>query len=502
MTPWNSAAPAILGVTLAWGGAASADVTAEEVWSSWKSVVELSGQSVTATEERSGDTLILRDVTLTAMTAGSDGMTGRLGDLSLVEQADGTVRIEIAPEYPLDFRVTSATGETVEMAMTMRQPGGLSMVARGDAEAVAYDLAAPELALALDRMVVNGEPVDMAGGARIEALVGSYEVGAGEPRRIGSDFRADAVRLDMTATDPDAGGRMVLEVAAADLVSTSVSTLPAGLDMTDLARMLGAGFSSDGRLAYADMTYAMRTTAQDAATSIASSADGGSVDFALGDGEMVYDIRASGTRIVAEGLPLPVPQIDLAMDDSAFRIRLPLVESDTPRDFALSTRLAGLTVSDGLWGMLDPTGQLPRDPATLAVDLAGTARWLAAFGDPAAMAAGRPPVELSALNLKGLQLSLAGADLTGSGDFTFGNPGNPGFAGMPQPSGSLDLRLEGGNTLLDRLVAMGLVPPDQATGLRMMVGLFARPGEGADTLVSKIEVTEEGQVFANGQRLR
>ena len=55
---------------------------------------------------------------------------------------------------------------------------------------------------------------------------------------------------------------------------------------------------------------------------------------------------------------------------------------------------------------------------------------------------------------------------------------------------------------MDKLVAMGLLPQDQAMGARMMLGLFARPGEGEDTLVSKIEVSGDGAISANGQRLQ
>jgi len=49
---------------------------------------------------------------------------------------------------------------------------------------------------------------------------------------------------------------------------------------------------------------------------------------------------------------------------------------------------------------------------------------------------------------------------------------------------------------------MGLVAEEQAMGARMMMGLFAVAGADEDTLNSKIEVNEQGQVFANGQRLR
>ena len=49
---------------------------------------------------------------------------------------------------------------------------------------------------------------------------------------------------------------------------------------------------------------------------------------------------------------------------------------------------------------------------------------------------------------------------------------------------------------------MGLIPEDQAVGARLMLGLFARPGDGPDTLVSTIEMKEDGSILANGQRIR
>ena len=68
--------------------------------------------------------------------------------------------------------------------------------------------------------------------------------------------------------------------------------------------------------------------------------------------------------------------------------------------------------------------------------------------------------------------------------------------------GPTDISLTGGNGLLDKLVQMGLLPQEQAMGARMMMGLFMVPGEGEDTLTSRIEVRPDGQVLANGQRLR
>jgi hypothetical protein len=118
------------------------------------------------------------------------------------------------------------------------------------------------------------------------------------------------------------------------------------------------------------------------------------------------------------------------------------------------------------------------------------------------MTAGSPFGEIHALTVNALTLAIAGARLTGAGDFTFDNADMSTFPGMPRPEGALDLQLTGGNTLMDTLVAMGLLPEEQAMGARMMLGLFARPGSGPDSLTSRIEITPDGQLLANGQRLR
>ena len=56
------------------------------------------------------------------------------------------------------------------------------------------------------------------------------------------------------------------------------------------------------------------------------------------------------------------------------------------------------------------------------------------------------------------------------------------------------------------LVAMAssvpVAPEEQAAGARMMMGLFAVPGDGEDTLTSTIEVKGDGQILANGQRIK
>jgi len=114
---------------------------------------------------------------------------------------------------------------------------------------------------------------------------------------------------------------------------------------------------------------------------------------------------------------------------------------------------------------------------------------------------GGVPGELHALTLNDLQLKIAGAMLTGTGGFTFDNNAPSMIPGMPQPLGEVTLNLTGANKLIDSLVAMGLLPEDQAMMGRMMMGMFART-VGDDELTSTLEVNEQGHILANGQRIQ
>ena len=73
--------------------------------------------------------------------------------------------------------------------------------------------------------------------------------------------------------------------------------------------------------------------------------------------------------------------------------------------------------------------------------------------------------------------------------------------GMPPFAGNLSLNMVGVNDLITKLSSAGILPPEQAMSAQMMLGLFARPGETAGELVSEIEMTEDGQIIANGQPL-
>jgi Uncharacterized protein conserved in bacteria (DUF2125) len=192
---------------------------------------------------------------------------------------------------------------------------------------------------------------------------------------------------------------------------------------------------------------------------------------------------------------IPVPDLSVTLDAMNFGIKLPLIPSDVALPFAFSTSLQNLALSDQLWAVFDPTASLPRDPINFVLDTEGMAKpnaMPAAGADMAGM-----PAELESLNLKQLRLSVAGADLQGTGTSTF----EPVEGGMPNPNAKLDFTLTGANALMDKLVAAGLIAPEMLTMPRMMLAMVARPAtDGSDGYESTIEIKDKA-IFANGQKL-
>jgi len=51
-----------------------------------------------------------------------------------------------------------------------------------------------------------------------------------------------------------------------------------------------------------------------------------------------------------------------------------VLKTDDAQDVALGLNLEGFTMSDMVWGMINPQGTLPRDPANLFAGCLGQAR--------------------------------------------------------------------------------------------------------------------------------
>lgn len=480
--------------------AAFADVTAEEVWADVRALMEGSGQSVSVgSEDRAGNTLTVRNIVVDMSMADAKS-SASLDEIAFVERGDGTVEVVLSPDYRV---VSSSTvdGETVEVHATITHTA-LSIVVSGDAASKSYTYSAASLGFELTELAAQGEDLPVKVTLEVAQPSGNYISRMGDVgRALDSTFVANAMRIDVAGSD-ESEGKFDFSMTFNDLSGTSEALLPEGGSMEDLSAFLGAGFSASGQLTYGATSYTFTGDIEGSQTEGSGRDAGGGFDFALNESTLRYGAESRDASFTMRSTDIPLPEISFAYAEGAFNLAMPVAASDGPQEFGLLTAVRGLTMHDSIWALFDPMAALPRDPATVAFDITGQARWLIDIFSPEAAAMNAPPGELHELTLRDLEVSLVGAELTGSGSFTFDNTDLATFDGMPRPEGSADLQLVGGNGLIDKLVAMGFVPEEEAMGFRMMLGLFARPGEGEDTLVSKIEVNEEGQVLANGQRLK
>ena len=483
-------------------GPALAQVSADDVWNDWQEIFANYGMELTTEGQSSSGGI----VTVMGASLGAELPEGNflieLGDLTFAETGSGTVRVSMAVEAPIRVDVTDEEGQSATITMVFRQDNG-EMIVSGDPDAIRYDFAYPSVSVT--DFDVEGEdiPADFPAVIEVTAtdMTGFLAMKDGDLRNYDSSTSIASMVADISMDVPESegGGAFDMSFNIADLQQTVSGTLGI-VDMEmSAAEMINGGLAQDSTATHGAASYSINVDGPEGAFAMEAGASSGTLDMTMDEAGISYSTSANDVTVALSGDMIPLPSVNLSMTESGGTFTMPVVPGDDPQDYGLVMRMVGLEIDDMIWGLFDPSGQLPRDPATMIVDLGGQAVVSEDFTSPEFAENPMPgmPGSVETLKVNALQLSLAGAELTGNGDFEFDNS-----MGMPMPFGVANLSLTGGNTLLDTLVNMGLLPQEQAMGARMMLGMFARPGPGEDSLTSQIEMTKDGQILANGQRIR
>jgi hypothetical protein len=499
MTYQSTLRSAVSVAALVTGTAAFADVSAQQVWNDWQTEFAIFGSGLSFdSEDYDGSTLVVRNLTLQSE---SDGVSTLLemGDLTFAEQGDGSVTITAPDSYPMT--ITSDEGAIVTIGIS--HPG-MEITVSGTPEALDYTVSAPVLSIALTD--VQGAEEEFNGDVQftIQNTTGNYSTRITETRQMTYDLRSDGVDILVDATSDaglgeyvTAGGRITgitfegqVEAPADAEIDYADNPFAAGVAMAFGYTTQGAEFvfdvNADGEAATGSFT-----------------AGPGSLTAQFSEQSASYITNSTDIAFSLTTATTPFP-IEGSLAQYGITFEAPLARAETPQPFTVGIDLVDLVLSDMIWSMFDPGNVLPRDPATVQIGLAGQARPQFDLMDPAqeaAMMRAVMPVELDEVTLERLNISLAGAQMTGEGAFTFDNSDLETFAPLPRPTGEVAIQITGLNRLLDNLVAMGLVPADQMMAPRMMMGMFAR-STGDDQLETRLQVTDDGQVLANGQRIR
>ena len=475
--------------------AAFADVTAQQVWDNWKANTAMYGQDgVTIGSETAGDGTVTVEGLQLSSDDGTSVLTVDIGTLVFAENGDGTVSVTMQDSYP--FTVSEVGGDgsvTFEVTQT-----GMSIIVSGDPDAMNYDISADTYALTLTD-VQTDEGFDAEAFVRANAVTGSYQTDTATGTYTTFGFSAASVDFLVDATGVDADDKIVLSGQMRDAVTTGEIDLPEGADI-DIAETFMDDFAFRGTFEVGESTaifdYATETDGGNGSVQFGSIAFGGDINASTFD----YTSATTDVVLTVASAQMPFP-LNMSWASLGQTLSFPTARTDEPAPFGYRFALTDFTVGEEIWEMGDPAGALPRDPATLIIDVAGTLRMLTDLLDPAAADSADVPAEINSLTIDTVLLSAVGAQVEAAGGFTFDNTDLETFDGVPRPEGKVDVTITGVNALIDTLIGMGLLPQDQAMMGRMMMGMFTQPA-GDDVLTSTIEINDQGHVLANGQRLQ
>jgi hypothetical protein len=488
---------------LAWLTSAPAHaLTADQVWQDWQANLAAAGVTVAADPASTvGGVLTLRNIAV-----GAEGETlFRLDQITLTQTADGAVQVG----FPAAFEVKPAALEDVTAEVLVTQTGLIVTVSEPAPGARLYDYAADTLAVSGSYLQMvdtfDGGPKQPDSSAykiALAAIAGSYRDTPGTNRRFETAFAAKTIGFDLIQSSPLVGQSNQVS-SARDFALNGSFTLPATFDLLGLQNpgQLGDALR-DGLAATLEFTQGAGVSDQ----SMVSEFFGFSAKTASSGAAFQGRFDRNGILVTGENQPLtatitspemPFPQLDLAVGASAMELKFPVIGPDV-QDFRYMARLDSLTINDAAWAAFDPTGVLTRTPIVFDIDVTGRTS-LDLFGLIQAQDAGTiPPIPLvERADIVRLLISAAGAEITGTGGFTFDNS-----TGFPMPRGTADIVVKGANKMVDALITLGVMTSDDAMGARMAMALILDPTAEPDVMTSRIEARDDGGMYVNGQRMR
>lgn len=492
-----------------------ADINADDVWQNTVDYSAVFGGALTADLSRSGDTVSVSDLTYTLdLPLDAGRVTLKLGSADLTENGDGTVNW-LYPDA-LEYQVTYSGPNSEDFSADLHvSHEGMTMVASGDPNDITYDWEADRLEAAVDRIPMpdGGELTSMT--TTLLNLAGKTRVTVGDMVKLETSYESGAQTFEMRqSSTTEVDGQNVRAFGKGGASSMKISGTAAipreGMSILNLAAALRDGLSLTTGYSLNDY-YTQQIVEVDGATLMTqvAKADSYGIDLTFDANGLSLSGPSENIQVEMEMMdPMPLA-IKASIDTANAAFVMPLLKGGGPAPVTLSMDLKGIALDESLWVMFDPEQMLDRSPADLTLDLSGTAKnnleWLDVLNVETALATlDMLPVEMQDLTLNALHINAVGTELDGNGALTFDNNDLKTYDGFPRPDGKFSFDIKGINNLLDILVAMGMMPEQQASGARMGLAMFSTPAsDGADDhLTSEVEMTPEGHVIVNGNRLK
>ncbi len=303
---------------------------------------------------------------------------------------------------------------------------------------------------------------------------------------IDFDTRTPRLAMRMTVAPGEGDGSGGAEVAYAMLDMTVAGSMPQDWE-GESPLPLAATYT----IASTDMTMDIEGGA--AAPPMTVALRGGRMEGAMDwrGAAMTGEVSAEDTAITVKSPAFGDAPLDIGIARIAGRSLMPAAAAPEAQPFAYATTVEGVTLSDGIWAMLDPEGAFSRDIERVTVDISGDAVFRALPSDPEAFVAASPggfPIEVGTVRIDALELDALGLGVTGegSGDLSGGTP-----------VGTATVAMTGFADFMNALVKSGRIPPQQAMVVQLMVESFGRMDGDGETVRFDMEA-RDGMIYVNG----
>lgn len=486
---------------------ATAAVTADELWADLQRLAAQGGTPLTAEVQRAGAELILSRPTLDLGTADKP-VTLQMERLILRENADGTVSVIVPDRFPLILDLPESTVPSDPDALTiMASAPGLDVRVSDLGSTAAFSILAPSLSLALD-------PVEMLPGDDVNLSLATADLRLDHRQDLGPLRSTVVTSLALGTLHVD--GLLALADGEGGTFALDLSRIAASVDLDlnptrlqDRQASLGAlladmteeqGF--EAKLEHGPISFAA-TLADDkpGATDVRLTSETGRASLQFERSGFSTDVVLGKTSFFAalDDPEVPFSELDVSYSELAAGLALGVAGVAEPVDVSVFGRFVDLALSDPLWDQMDPAKVFPRDPLSADVALSGQVREKPRAGSD--LMGADVPVEVLSLSLERLRLAGLGVVFSGNGALTFDNTDLVTFDGAPAPTGTVTFSAQGLNALLDRIVAAGMFPAEDLTGLRFGLAFIGKPDGAPDSLTSRVEFREKS-LYLNGVKMR
>ena len=139
--------------------AAQAELTSSEVWSDWKTYMSSLGYDMVGIESTNSQGLTIEGMKMNVdLPQGEGQFEIDMGTMQFIDQADGSVRIDMSEVWRLGFNVTSVDAEDVT-GQVLYTHKGTDLVVSGDPSQLKYEFKADSMEMKLDELTVNDAPI-------------------------------------------------------------------------------------------------------------------------------------------------------------------------------------------------------------------------------------------------------------------------------------------------------------------------------------------------------